>query len=554
MTIDTRTSTDNQAAANPASSDTSLEASIREVWTDVLGVPHVDVSTPFFDAGGTSLTAMRVVSRLNDRHGALSLRTFMSHPTIAGLASVLAGATAPAGAPAAPAPSAAASPETAVRYPLSRAQRQMWDIASRLPDVGLFLVASGLRVDGPLDLDVLRRTFAELATRHEALRTRFEDTGDGPIQVVEPHVEVTIDVEDHTAADDPVASCEKSMGVAGREALPLDRAPLMRVVVHRIATDRYAFFLSMHHIVCDGQSLMLLESEAIRVYREIAAGGAPVPRPVPIGSGRLAEQRAAWLATDAAARQREFWLDRLAPPFPKLADGPGSRFAELGTASFARRMRSAATNAKLSADDVRAVNAAAHRHGMTDFMLVLGAYAATLRKWSGQDDIRVATYLANRVAPGMDEVVGLLTNITVLRLSLPDSDPILVSRRARDVCIDAFENQQLPVEEVLAALHDRHPDAGAVFEAMLITQNEIEAETPADGLVFAPYEADRNLLGSRVVATACDFVLNVVTVAGGLQCELRYKSATTSDELAAELLDAILQEVRDTAAALLGTP
>jgi hypothetical protein len=310
----------------------------------------------------------------------------------------------------------------------------------------------------------------------------------------------------------------------------------------------------MHHIVCDGQSLMLLESEAIRVYREIAAGGAPVPRPVPIGSGRLAEQRAAWLTTDAAARQREFWLDRLAPPFPKLADGPGSRFAELGTASFARRMRSAATNAKLSADDVRAVNAAAHRHGMTDFMLMLGAYAATLRKWSGQDDIRVATYLANRVAPGMDEVVGLLTNITVLRLSLPDSDPVLVSRRARDVCIDAFENQQLPFEEVLAALHDRHPDAGAVFEAMLITQNEIEAETPADGLVFAPYEADRNLLGSQVVATACDFVLNVVTVAGGLQCELRYKSATTSAELAAELLDAILQEVRDTAAALLGTP
>ncbi|WP_213453300.1 condensation domain-containing protein [Rhizomonospora bruguierae] len=537
----------------PAAPDPSLEASVREVWTEVLGIPDIDATTPFFEAGGNSLTAMRVVGRLHARHGTMSLRAFMSHPTIAGLARVLAGAAAPAGAAAAPAPPAAASPVSgaAARYPLSRAQRQMWEIANRLPEVGLFIVASALRVDGPLDLAVLERVFAELVTRHEALRTRFEDVGEGPVQVVEPHVEVTVEVEDHTADRDPVRSCERRMAVAGREALPLDRAPLMRVVVHRIAADRHVFFLSMHHIVCDGQSLTLLESEAIRLYREIAANGARTPRPVPLGSGRLAEQRAEWLTTGAAARQRAFWLDRLAPPFSRLADGPGSRFAELGTASFARRMRSAATSAKLSADDARTVSAAAHRHGMTDFMLVLGAYAATLRAWSGQSDIRVATNLANRAAPGMDEVVGLLTNTTVLRMSLTDTDPVAVSRQAREVCIDAFENQELPFEEVLAALQDRHPGAGAVFDAMLVAQNEIDAVTPADGLVFAPYQSDRNVLGAQVVATACDFVLTVVTVEGELRFELRYKSATTSEGLAAELLDAITTAVRATAAALI---
>ncbi|WP_213454853.1 condensation domain-containing protein [Rhizomonospora bruguierae] len=533
----------------------SLEASVREVWTEVLGIPDIDATTPFFDAGGDSLAAMRVVSRLRARHGTVSMRLFMSAPTIAGLANALAAASAPPAS--APAPAAAAEVPTASgsvarRYSLSRAQCQMWTVASRLPDVGLFIVAGALRVDGPLDLAVLERVFAELVTRHEALRTRFEDVGEGPVQVVEPHVEVTVEVEDHTADRDPVRSCERRMAVAGREALPLDRAPLMRVVVHRIAADRHVLFMSVHHIVCDGQSLTVLQSEAARLYREIAAGGAPAPRPIPLGSGRLAEELAEWLTTAEAARQREFWLDRLSPPFPRLADGPNSRFAELGTASFVQRMRSAATSAKLSADDMRAVSAAARKHGMTDFMLVLGAYAATLRAWSGQDDIRVATALANRVGPGMDEVVGLFANTIVLRMRLADTDPVVVSRQAREVCIDAFENQRLPFEELLAELHHRHPDAGPAFDAMLVAQNEIDAVAPAGGLVFAPYES--GVLGSSVVAPACAFVLTVVLIEGALLFELRYQTATTAKELAAELLDAITTAVRATATALLAAP
>jgi hypothetical protein len=154
----------------------------------------------------------------------------------------------------------------------------------------------------------------------------------------------------------------------------------------------------------------------------------------------------------------------------------------------------------------------------------------------------------------MDEVVGLLANTIVLRMWLGDTDPVAVSRQAREVCIDAFENQELPFEEVLAELHDRHPDAGPVFEAMLVGQDEIATITPDDGLVFAPYEPDRNVLGAQVVATESGFVLGVVPIRGELLFELRYKPATTSKELAAELLDAITTAVRATATALLEAP
>ncbi|MEU6979153.1 amino acid adenylation domain-containing protein [Streptomyces sp. NPDC046371] len=542
------------AVSAPTGSD--LEADVRAVWTEVLGVRELDATTSFFDAGGDSLTAMQVVSRLRARHGALSMRTFMAAPTVAGLAEALGGGTAPQPTATVTATATATATQAAPsgRHPLSLAQRQMWEIAGRLPGVGLFGMAGALSADGPLELPLLERTFAELAARHEALRTRIEDTADGPVQVVEERVTVAVDVNDLSAEAHPDRACEKLMAAAAREPLPLDRAPLMRVVVHRLAADRHVIFLNIHHIVCDGWSLTLLLSDAARIYRELATDGTLAPRPVPRGSGWLARDRADWLRTGEAARQRAFWLDRLTPPWGALADGPGSRFAELGTASFVQRLRSASTRATLSAEDMAAVRAAARKHGMTDFMLVLAAYAATLRAWSGQRDIRIATMLANRVEPGLDEVVGLVANTVVLRLLLDDPDPVAVGRQAREVCVAALDHQELPFEEVLSGIRERHPEAGPVFEAMLVAQEETPAAAPGDGLVFAPYRSERDVLGARVVATASDFVVGIAPIGGELLFELRYKPATTPDALAAELLTAITTAVRDTAAALLETP
>ncbi|WP_236243925.1 non-ribosomal peptide synthetase [Streptomyces sp. CC210A] len=538
------------ATAEPKPDRTAVEAGIREIWTEVLGVTDIDAHTPFFDAGGDSLTAMQVVSRLRARHGDLSMRAFMAEPTIRGLANLLGGATAPTTPATTP-----AVVESAARYPLSRAQRQMWDVAGQLPGIGLFAMAGALHAEGPLEITVLERTFAELSSRHEALRTRFEDTDVGPVQVVEPHIAISVDVEDHTADEHPARRCEQRMAAAAREALPLDHAPLLRVVVHRIGEDRHVIFVNVHHIVCDGRSLSMLLSEAALIYREIAANGAPAPRPVPSGSGSLAADRAAWLSTDEGVRQREFWLDRLEAPFPALADGPGSRFAELNTqASFVQRLRSAVTRTTLAADDVRAVRAAARRHGMTDFMLVLGAYATTLGAWSGQDDIRIATMLANRVEPGMDEVVGLVTNTVVLRMRLDDTDPVAVGRQAREVCVDALDHQELPFEEVLAAVQDRAPGEGSVFEAVLVGQEEVGIVAPDDGLVFTPYAPGSDVLSAQIVATESSFVLGLVPAGDALVFELRYKPATVSKEFAAELLQAITTAVRTTATALLETP
>src|SRR5262249_12605295 len=121
-------------------------------------------------------------------------------------------------------------------------------------------------------------------------------------------------------------------------------------------------------------------------------------------------------------------------------------------------LRTARRKVVLSASLAEAAILFSHREGGTLFMTLVAAFKTLLHRYLGQDDVRVATNVANRNRPGTDAIIGPLVNTLILRTNLGgDPSPREVMRRVRATTLAGFAHQDLPFEELVQTLERERP-------------------------------------------------------------------------------------------------
>ena len=178
---------------------TELEKQIAEVWQEVLGVGRIGIYDDFFNLGGHSLNATRIVLNLRSRlSNGIFIRHLFLNPTIAGLAAALEGDN-----------SSAASAEAIPRlpdesiFPLSPAQKPMWltfhQVLKR--EVAGWGFPQVIRIQGGIDLEALDVALQALIQRHELLRSSFVEIADEPGLVIQKDVEIVCPFHDLSSFD-----------------------------------------------------------------------------------------------------------------------------------------------------------------------------------------------------------------------------------------------------------------------------------------------------------------------------------------------------------------
>ncbi|MEO1480354.1 MAG: condensation domain-containing protein, partial [Bacteroidota bacterium] len=244
------------------------ERVVEGVWREVLGrTVRVSREADFFGLGGHSLLAMQVVSRLRQILGVdLPVRTLFEHPTIEGSAAVLERLRRSGAATDRPAlkPRALSGEELT---PLSFAQERLWILHQMAPDSIAYNLPVALRLDGPLSVERLRKSFAQVFARHETLRSRFVE-GPSGAHVVVVEDEPVLPVVDLTGLD---ASRRESVALdlaLGEARLPFDLEadPAFRIGLMRLSDETHVLLVTMHHIISDAWSLDVLVQEVVAGY------------------------------------------------------------------------------------------------------------------------------------------------------------------------------------------------------------------------------------------------------------------------------------------------
>ncbi|HEX2208939.1 MAG TPA: amino acid adenylation domain-containing protein, partial [Longimicrobium sp.] len=484
---------------------TPSEEIVAGIWAELLGMDRVGARDGFFALGGHSLLGTRVVSRIRERLGAeVPLAALFEAPRLDEFAARVDDAIR-AGAGARIPPIRRTEGDTA---PLSFAQERMWFIDRLEPGTSAYNMSPAVRLHGAMDVDAMRRALAEIVRRHEPLRTTFPDVDGVPAQRIIAFDGFHLPVK--TLAEPDLAP---RVGEWAAQPFDLQRGPVFRARLLRLADDDHVLLLAMHHVVGDGWSLGILFREMFALYDAFAADReSPLP-PLPVRYADYAAWQREWLAGDELDSQVAFWREQLSGA-PALLELPLDR-----PRPAVQSYRGGSHSFAVCAETANRLRSLARDEGATLFMALLSAFSLLLSRWSGQDDVVVGTPIAGRTRREVEDLIGLFVNTLALRTDLSGDPPFrALLAQVRRRTLEAYAHQDLPFEKLVEEIQpERSLGHAPVFQAMFVLQN-----TPG-GPAAAPAGLSLSAVAREGTQAKVDLALSMAEAEdGSLSASLGY--------------------------------
>jgi amino acid adenylation domain-containing protein len=458
---------------------TAVEGILEGIWCEVLGIPLAGIHDNFFDLGGHSLLGTQLVSRAREQlQVELPLRALFENPTLAGLGRRIEELRR---AEPGTAPPRIERVSRAGDLPLSFSQQRLWFLDQLEPGTATYNIPLALHFEGGLDVPALAAAQGEVLRRHETLRTTFVEAGGRPSQRVHPPGPALLPVIDLSGLgpDRRVAEARSRMAAEARLPFSLQRGPLIRTTLLRLAGDEELLLVTMHHIISDGWSVPIFVRELAGLYTAIGAGTLPA---LPIQYADFAHWQRDWLQGPVLAAELAHWRERLRG-VPPLIELPTDR-----PRPAVRTWRGAVRRTALGGDFAAALKAAGRRQGATPFMVLLAGFAALLYRYSRQESFAVGVPVAGRNRVEVEPLIGFFVNTLVLRADVDAaSDLRSLVERARESMLDADAHQDVPFEKLVEELSpERSLSHSPLFQVMLTYLSVPREEFAAEGLKMTP--------------------------------------------------------------------
>ncbi|MCA6222761.1 non-ribosomal peptide synthetase, partial [Photorhabdus antumapuensis] len=458
------------------------EIALAAIWCEILGIEQISRHDNFFALGGHSLLVIRVMNRMAAFDVELPLTRLFKSPSLAAFAEEIITTRFDKQDRAL---SAILPISRKGELPLSFAQQRLWFLAQLDGVSETYHIPIALSLRGSLDIVAWQQALNALFARHEALRSVFVSIeGQPQVRLLAPDGGLLLSQHDLRGFPDAQGVLERLCAEEASASFDLDRGPLIRASLIRLADDEYGFLLTQHHIISDGWSVDVLIGELSALYTTFLAGQPDPLPPLAIQYPDYAAWQRQWLSEERVQIQSDYWRTLLADA-PVLLDLPTDR-PRPSEQSFAGN----AVPVNLDTALTTALKRLSEQHGVTLFMTLLSAWAVVLSRLSGQDDMVIGTPSAGRSRQEVEPLIGCFVNTLALRMDVSgDLTVTELLARVRQTALAAQEHQDLPFERVVEIVQPpRRLAHTPLFQVMFAWQNNESTAWQLPGLAVSPVD------------------------------------------------------------------
>lgn len=397
-------------AAEYTAPETETEKIVSDIWKHTLSVSRAGKQDDFWELGGDSLLAIKILNQLEARfHVELSVRDIMENPSLEQLAALIEQAE-----PSLSPPIAAHGRD---HYRLLPQQKAIYAACSRDPESLIYNMPARIRLPMDIDRAKLKQSILAAAKRHQAFRIRIASEDDELYGIYDDTAQLTF--EEYTNATEN----------AFLRAFDLTKAPLAHVGF----TDD-ALLFDIHHIIADGESLYVILQEIQYAYEH---------------GGEIEESRAGSESVEYSDYSDYFWkmdFSRHKEYFKRalVCDWEPAALPEPGqdcNDNRASNIYCLPESAKAAARDY------VHHMGLTETMVFLGAYGILLAKYTGKTEILTSVILTNRKHREVQKTIGMFVNTLPIHMRVNGATSAYFYQ-IKQTLSNLFEYQELPFSEI----------------------------------------------------------------------------------------------------------
>jgi amino acid adenylation domain-containing protein len=427
---------------------TASESRLCAIWAEVLHTNRVGAIDNFFDLGGDSLLASRILSRVRKEFGVLlPLHAFFQQPVVSHVARVL--ELAQKENSGIQLPSVGTTPKDE-EIPLGCSQERVWFLQQLDPASIAYHFQATLHISGPLKVEALERSLTMLVFRHEILRTTFIEKDGRAIQIIHEPFPVSLPVIQVQEVDKArlKETTDQLIKAEITRRFDVGRLPLIRWVLFSLGEDEHLLLHVEHHLIHDGWSFNNFLGELFELYQCHAAGRASeLPAPaLQFADFAVWQQRVRH--SEAMQAQLSYWKYKLSgsPPMSALPTDYIRPRIQTFTGGLFR--------IPLSLELSKAIRWYSQEQEVSLFVVMMSAFFALMYCYTRQADFCVGSSVANRQRAETEGLLGMLVNNVVLRFQVAANESFLdLLALVRDLTFQAYENQDIPFQDVVRGMN-----------------------------------------------------------------------------------------------------